>query len=144
MGNKKQRQRRKAQKRVAPSHHNPPAPGLVKRRVVLTSVFEVSGSSIAGNGFQRMYVSPNGFSTPDASTYSVPQKAIWDSYATMFDFYQVEYITATVYPYKFELTNSTTGVNPLNARPIYSCIDPESTSPTTIDGFASYGNMKVT
>jgi len=91
-----------------------------------------------------MYLSPNGFSTPDASNYAVPQKAIWDSYASMFDFYQVEFITATVHPYKFETTNSATGVNPLNARPIYSCIDPESTSPTTIDGFASYGNMKVT
>ena len=69
---------------------------------------------------------------------------MWDEYAKMFDFYQVERITATVYPYKFETTNSSTGVNPCNARPIYSCIDPESTSPVTIDGFASYGNLQVT
>ena len=69
---------------------------------------------------------------------------MWEEYAKMFDFYQVEKISATVYPYKFETTNSTTGVNPCNARPIYSCIDPESTSPVIVDGFASYGNLQVT
>jgi len=90
-----------------------------------------------------MYVSPNGFSTPDASSYSVPQKAMWDEYAKMYDYYQVDKFKAVVYPYKFETTSSTTGVNPLNARPIYSCIDPNSDSPSTIDGIASYGNMKV-
>jgi hypothetical protein len=62
----------------------------------------------------------------------------------MFDFYQVERVEMTVYPYKFETTSSVTGVNPVNARPIYSCLDPESTGPGTADGIASYGNLHVT
>lgn len=50
----------------------------------------------------------------------------------------------TVYPYKFETTSSVTGVNPVNARPIYSCLDPESIGPDSADGIASYGNLHVT
>jgi len=38
-----------------------------------------------------------------------------------------------------------TGVNPVNARPIYSCLDPEDTGPgATADAIASYGNLIVT
>lgn len=48
------------------------------------------------------------------------------------------------YPYKFETASSVTGVSAVNARPIYSCIDPESTSPTTASGIASYGNLLTT
>lgn len=62
----------------------------------------------------------------------------------MFDFYQVERIELRLFPYKFETTSSVTGVNPVNARPIYSCLDPESTGPSTADEIASYGNLHVT
>jgi hypothetical protein len=62
----------------------------------------------------------------------------------MFDFYQVEKISAEFIPYKYELTSSTTGVNDCTARPIYSCIDPETSAPETASGIASYGNMVVT
>lgn len=62
----------------------------------------------------------------------------------MFDYYQVEQICATFHPYKFKLTPSNTGVNSLNARPVISCIDPETSVPGTPSGIASYGNMKVT
>jgi hypothetical protein len=62
----------------------------------------------------------------------------------MFDYYQVERITAEFMPYKYELVSSTTGVNDCTARPIYSCIDPETSAPETPSGMASYGNIKVT
>lgn len=62
----------------------------------------------------------------------------------MYDFYSVMSMEMVVYPYKFETVSSTTGVNNCNGRPIYSCIDPESTSPTTATGIASYGNLVVT
>lgn len=62
----------------------------------------------------------------------------------MFDFYQVERIELRCFPYKFEATSSVTGVNPVNARPIYSCLDPESAGPMTADQIASYGNLHVT
>jgi hypothetical protein len=48
-----------------------------------------------------------------------------------------------VIPYKFETTSSSVGVAPVNARPIYCCIDPESTGPGSSTGIASYGNMTV-
>jgi hypothetical protein len=60
----------------------------------------------------------------------------------MFDFYQVEHISVEFVPYKFELTGSTTGVNPINARPVYSCVDPETSAPLTASAIASYGNLK--
>lgn len=61
----------------------------------------------------------------------------------MFDFYQVQSISLKVYPYKYETTASLTGVSRVDARPFYSCVDPESIGPDTSDGIASYGNMHV-
>lgn len=51
---------------------------------------------------------------------------------------------ATFYPFHAKLTSSTTGVNPLSARPTISCLDPESSVPGTPSAIASYGNMVVT
>jgi len=117
----------------------------MSRRVALTSIVDLTGSSIAGNGFQSAYLSANGYGGPDLAGYRVPQTNIWNQYAAMFDFYQVERIQLAIYPYKFETTSSVTGVNPVNARPIYSCLDPEDTGPgPNADGIASYGNLHVT
>jgi len=104
----------------------------------------MTGSPIQGNGFQTVYLSPNGISTPDlVGQYLPPQTNIWNQYARMFDFYQVQSVSMKVYPYKYETTSSLTGVAQVDARPFYSCVDPESTGPDTSDGIASYGNMKV-
>jgi hypothetical protein len=62
----------------------------------------------------------------------------------MYEFYQVEKVSVKFLPYKWELAASTTGVNRANARPTFSCIDPESVGPTTPSGVASYGNLRVT
>jgi len=48
------------------------------------------------------------------------------------------------YPYKWETKDSTTGVAKVNARPIYSCVDPETTVAGSASAIASYGNMHVT
>ena len=64
-----------------------PAPELMSRRVSLTSVRDLTGSSIAGNGFQSAYLSANGYGGPDIAGYTVPQVRIWNQYAAMFDFY---------------------------------------------------------
>lgn len=61
----------------------------------------------------------------------------------MFDYYQVEHIHMSFYPYKWETQNSNTGVSEVNARPVYSCVDPETTTAGTASGIASYGNMHV-
>jgi hypothetical protein len=44
----------------------------MSRRVTLTSVREIAGSTIAGNGFQRVYLSANGLGGPDVAGYNVP------------------------------------------------------------------------
>jgi len=62
----------------------------------------------------------------------------------MYDFYSVVDMHLEIYPYKYESASSSVGVAAVNARPIYSCIDPESTSPTTATGIASYGNLVTT
>jgi len=90
---------------------------------------EITGSTVAGNGYQRAYFSSNGFSTPDNSTPVLPQPRIFDQYAPMFEFYQINRIHARFVPYKWETTTSTTGVNKVNARPVYSIVDPLIDSP---------------
>lgn len=62
----------------------------------------------------------------------------------MFEFYQINKITARFVPYKWETAASTTGVNKVNARPVYSIIDPLIDSPVSESGFLSYGNCKLT
>jgi len=108
-------------------------------------MIEINGSSIAGNGFQTVLISANGIATRDTLSYGykVPNSGIWNSYAAMFDFYQVERVDVEFYPFHFKLTPSTAGVNAMNARPVLSCLDPESTVPGTPSAIASYGNMKV-
>lgn len=58
---------------------------------MLTDTFELNGSSIQGNGVNQFYLSANGYSTRDnTGVHRVPQPAIWNQYAAMYEFYQVE------------------------------------------------------
>lgn len=106
--------------------------------------FEVYGSSILGNGKQRIYATANGVFTPDFTTPMLPQPRTFDEWALMYEFYQVTHIHTNFSPYKWEAAVSTTGVNKCNARPTYSIIDPCVDSPTTPSGFYSYGNCHRT
>lgn len=75
--------------------HNPPKaksalrPGvpLYTRTAVMKDALEVNGSSILGNGAQRVYATPNGVFTPDATTPKLPQPKTFDEWALMFEFY---------------------------------------------------------
>lgn len=122
----------------------PSALPLFTRTVELRDVVEITGSSVAGNGYQRAYASSNGVSTPDSTTPILPQVRIFNQYAPMFEFYQINKIYARFVPYKWETTTSNTGVNRVNARPTYSIIDPLIDSPGNESGFMSYGNCKLT
>jgi len=62
----------------------------------------------------------------------------------MFEYYQVDKMTARFIPYKWELSAAATGTNVTNARPTYSIIDPLAGTPQTPSGFLSYGNCLVT
>jgi hypothetical protein len=121
-----------------------PGAPLYKRTAVIKDSLEISGSSIIGNGNQRVYATPNGVFTPDATTPILPQPRIFDEWAVMFEFYQINSIHTNFCPYKWESAKSTAGVNRVNARPTYSIIDPSVDSPTTPSGFYSYGNCHRT
>jgi hypothetical protein len=122
------------------------APGspLFTRTITLKDVLEVSGSSVAGNGFNRVYSTANGVYTPDNPIPDLPQPRIFNQYAPMFEYYQINKITARFVPYKWEMSTATAGTNKVNARPTYSIIDPEVDSPLTPSGFMSYSNCAVT
>jgi hypothetical protein len=62
----------------------------------------------------------------------------------MFEYYQINTITARFIPYKWEISSATAGTAAVNARPTYSIIDPEIDSPQTPSGFMSYNNCHVT
>lgn len=47
----------------------------------------------------------------------------------MFEYYQINKIYARFIPYKWEISSATAGTSKVNARPIYSIIDPEIDSP---------------
>lgn len=79
-----------------------------------------------------------------ASAANLPQVRIYNQYAAMFEYYQIDKFTARFIPYKWEMTSSNVGTSPANARPTYSIIDPEADNPTTPSGFCSYGNCLVT
>jgi hypothetical protein len=49
----------------------------------------------------------------------------------------------TMYPYIARSTPSTGGNNVINARPTYSVLDSDATSPIAIGDFAAFGNMQV-
>lgn len=58
----------------------------------LEDAIELGGSTTLGNGEQIVQFSANGvkFGDEAVSYYRVPQRTIWDRYASMFEFYQVE------------------------------------------------------
>lgn len=122
---------------------NTVAPSLFRRKVSLTDVWNINASTILANGYQVTYLGSNGASNKDLSAYTVPQRRIWDQYAAMFDFYQVESVTARIVPFKWESTQSTAGLATVYATPTYSCIDPESTGADSPSAIAGYGNMTV-
>jgi len=112
--------------------------------VSLTDVWNINASTILGNGYQSTYLSSNGAGNKDlGSAYTVPQRRIWDQYAAMFDFYQVESVELRFLPFKWESTQSTAGLATVYATPAYCCIDPEATGADTPANIASYGNMTV-
>ena len=119
---------------------------LFTRKVTLTDFIELNTSSILGDGFGRLYASANGVRNADsvASAANLPQVRIYNQYAAMFEYYQIDKFTARFIPYKWEMTSSNVGTSPANARPTYSIIDPEADNPTTASGFLSYGNCLVT
>lgn len=93
-----------------------------------------------------MSLSANGFKVRDVSTSRVPQPAIWDRYAQLYQFYQVESVHLEFYPFKWETTASTVGatVNTVFARPAFSCIDPDGVEPVGASAVASYCNLMTT
>jgi hypothetical protein len=112
--------------------------------VSLTDVWNINASTILANGYQVTYLGANGAGNKDlGSSYTVPQRRIWDQYAGMFDFYQVESVELRFIPFKWESTVSTAGLLTVYATPAYCCIDPESVGSDTPSTIASYGNMTV-
>jgi hypothetical protein len=61
----------------------------------------------------------------------------------MFETYQVSKVHARFIPYKWEFKSTT---NVVNARPVFSIIDPETSNSmvSTVPGMYSYGNCHAT
>lgn len=96
---KRSRLHQQKQRQYAPKA----APMLFKRSVTLTDTAELSASSVLGSGFGSLEISANGLVNPNISnTAIVPQAAIFNKYATMFEFYQVKSVKAKLIPYKYE------------------------------------------
>jgi peroxiredoxin len=68
------------QKKAHVRNHTGIIPGapLHKRSVVFKDVYEVVGSSILGNGKQRVYATANGVFTPDYTVPRLPQYKTFD------------------------------------------------------------------
>jgi hypothetical protein len=78
-----------------------------------------------------VYASANGVRNSDsvASAANLPQVRIFNQYAEMFEYYQIDKFTARFIPYKWELSTATAGTQVTNARPTYSIVDPKADTP---------------
>jgi hypothetical protein len=113
------------------------APALFKRKVTLTDVYQIEAN--LADSTTVFQLSANGFRpTNTATTWRVPQPGIWDQYAGMFEYYQVDGLHVEWLPYNYTFSGTPTkdAVN----YPSFSIIDPEAANPVTVSNFYSYGN----
>jgi len=75
-----------------------PAPYLHRESVSFTDVVTIAGGPSGGVSYAQL--GPNGV---DAITTNqvVPQGALWDQYAAMYEFYQVKHIAFKFVPYRY-------------------------------------------
>jgi len=96
---------------------------VVLNQVQLGAAFTYTG---------KVIMTPNGisYSVSGGTANQLPQAAIWDEYAKLYEFYMVEAISVTYYPAVTRVETTTTGIQDTAILPTASGHLPDTASAT--------------